>query len=81
VAIQTRNEDIREELGLTDIGGMMKNVERRNFWKESLKTASRSCSININRKAEDARNVRQKLKGTGLILVTITDQEHNSLWC
>jgi hypothetical protein len=57
VAIQTRNEDIREELGLTDIGGMMNNVERRNFWKESLKTESRSRYINTNRKAEDARDV------------------------
>jgi hypothetical protein len=42
------------------------------------KPDEKSCSVYINRKAEDASDVRQR-DGTFLILVIRTGQEHNSL--
>jgi hypothetical protein len=40
------------------------------FWENVRKQKTRSCSININRRAEDARDVRQKEERSSLILVT-----------
>jgi hypothetical protein len=55
-----------------------KNYQNKNdwgIWAERLKLEL-SCCVNVNRRTEDAREVRKK-DGTVLILVTGTDQQLN----
>jgi len=56
-----RDEDIREELGITGISTIMKlSVEMcRTLAKNACKTESQSCCINMNRRVQVARDVSQ----------------------
>jgi hypothetical protein len=53
-----RNEDIREELAVKGIETVIKTYQKK--WTERLERTPEHCCININRRTEDARDVRQK---------------------
>jgi hypothetical protein len=76
MADHIRNEVTRKERGITSrpISKIIKRLSNETALEKCLKTEFRNCSINMNQRAEDVRDVRQKDEWNLLILITGTEK-------